>query len=288
MTPDPMPRPTEDELLARYHEAVALQGAGPGADLRAAVLAQAEVTAWKHADAAENPDEIAIEQIASSSDTASAEAEFASELPLPAAAAAEAANDRRWFIPAVASVAVLGLAALLALQFDRGDPADQAVALGQRGAPAAEVADPAPSEPTASDAVAAAPSAETVPEAAPASALPPPASPEPPAPPPVAAPAEPLRASGEAAAGPARERAAERPRPAPAAKPAPAPRAKPPAPAASSRRPTWRMNMTARPPRQPLRPAPSPACSGPAPPWTWRPTPPMPRPRRRPHRAPRR
>ena len=156
MTPDPMPRPTEDELLARYHEAVALQGAGPGADLRAAVLAQAEVTAWKHADAAENPDEIAIEQIASSADTASAEAEFASELPLPAAAAAEAANDRRWFIPAVASVAVLGLAALLALQFDRSDPADQAVALGQRGAPAAEVADPAPSEPTASDAVAAA------------------------------------------------------------------------------------------------------------------------------------
>ena len=42
MTPDPMPRPTEDELLARYHEAVALQGAGPGADLRAAVLAQAD------------------------------------------------------------------------------------------------------------------------------------------------------------------------------------------------------------------------------------------------------
>lgn len=215
MTPDPMPRPTEDELVACYHEAAALQGAGPSADLRAAVLAQAEVTAWKHADAAENPDEIAIEQIASSADTASAEAEFASELPLPAAAAAEAANDRRWFIPAVASVAVLGLAALLALQFDRGDPADQAVALGQRGAPAAEVADPAPSEPTASDAVAAAPSAETVPEPAPASALPPPASPEPPAPPPVAAPAEPLRASGEAAAGPARERAAERPRPAP-------------------------------------------------------------------------
>ena len=26
MTPDPMPRPTEDELLARYHEAAALQG----------------------------------------------------------------------------------------------------------------------------------------------------------------------------------------------------------------------------------------------------------------------
>ena len=147
--------PTEDELVACYHEAAALQGAGPSADLRAAVLAQAEVTAWKHADAAENPDEIAIEQLASSADTASAEAEFASELPLPAAAAAEAANDRRWFIPAVASVAVLGLAALLALQFDRSDPADQAVALGQRGAPAAEVAEPAPSEPTASEAVAA-------------------------------------------------------------------------------------------------------------------------------------
>ena len=76
MTPDPMPRPTEDELLARYHEAVALQGAGPGTDLRAAVLAQAEVTAWKHADAAENPDEIAIEQIASSADTASAATRF--------------------------------------------------------------------------------------------------------------------------------------------------------------------------------------------------------------------
>ncbi|NZA01105.1 hypothetical protein H0I39_03770 [Ottowia beijingensis] len=62
MTPDPMPRPTEDELVACYHEAAALQGAGPSADLRAAVLAQAEVTAWKHADAAENPDEIAIEK----------------------------------------------------------------------------------------------------------------------------------------------------------------------------------------------------------------------------------
>ena len=61
MTPDPMPRPTEDELVACYHEAAALQGAGPSADLRAAVLAQAEVTAWKHADAAENPDEIAID-----------------------------------------------------------------------------------------------------------------------------------------------------------------------------------------------------------------------------------
>ena len=43
MTSDQLPRPTDDELVARYHEATALEDAAPGPDLRDAILAQAQV-----------------------------------------------------------------------------------------------------------------------------------------------------------------------------------------------------------------------------------------------------
>ena len=262
MNPDPMPRPTEDELIARYHEAAALDGASPSTDLRAAVLAQAEVTAWKHADAAENPDDHAIDEVAAGALPAGAEAEFAAELPLPAGAAVEAANDRRWFIPAVASIAVLGLATLLALQFDRSGPADRAVALGQRSGPptdvAAPAAVPAPPESMASEVAtpeAAPPSPEAAPESAVASATP---AHEPTAPPPIAAPVEAPRKTAAPAPVPVKERAVEHP--APAAKPAPTPRAKPPAPAREDRA-TARRQAPAEAPSPRRAPAPAPAAS---------------------------
>ena len=149
MTSDQLPRPTDDELVARYHEATALEDAAPGPDLRDAILAQAQVLAWKHADTMADDGEPAIDEVAAGARPASAEPVFHSELPPPPALAVEAANDRRWFVPAVASVAVLGLAGLLALQFGRAPADDQNVALGRATAPQAEPA--APAAPAAAD-----------------------------------------------------------------------------------------------------------------------------------------
>jgi hypothetical protein len=93
--------PGDDELVARYREASALENAAPRPGLRAAVLAQAG-------------------------------RQF-----LTPSLRAEAANDRRWLITTAASVAVLGIAGLLALQIDRGSQQEQDLALGRSTAPAA-------------------------------------------------------------------------------------------------------------------------------------------------------
>ena len=225
MTSDQLPRPTDDELVARYHEATALEDAAPGPDLRDAILAQAQVLAWKHADTMADDGEPAIDEVAAGARPASAEPVFHSELPPPPAPAVEAANDRRWFVPAVASVAVLGLAGLLALQFGRAPADDQDVALGRATAPQAEPA--APAAPAAADfepkgaadqATAAAPAAEPArpaeapstdaPAPPPSVAAPPAAAVAPPAP--VARPTPPPTQPPRTAAERARDSAAER------------------------------------------------------------------------------
>lgn len=172
-----MTAPADDDLLARYREACAFDPAAPDEGLRAAVLALAQVQAWHYAAMA---DETPTEGTPSAPASDPREAEhgeigFAAE-PLAPVAHPEAANDRHWFIPAVASVAVLGLAGLLALQFDRSPPDDQALGLGQRRAP--EVANamaptspgPTAAKPSATEAAAPAPSADVTPKPRPADA----------------------------------------------------------------------------------------------------------------------
>jgi hypothetical protein len=142
-----------DLLLQRYAEANALDEARPGPGLREAVLAHARAQAAAHAQA--NPS-------------------FAEVTP-QAASSRTAANDSAWKLRALGSLAVLGLAGLLVLQFDRGRPDERELALGQ---PSASTA-PAPQAPAR---------AETPPLAAPALATAPsPSLPEGPPDPPVAA-----------------------------------------------------------------------------------------------------
>ena len=221
MTQPPLP---DDDLLARYREASALAGDRPDPQLRAAVLAQAQILAWRYADAGEDPtlarSGIAPENIAGSADGTPAEVGFSSEplAPMPV----EAANDRHWRIPALASVAVLGLAGLLALQFDRGPPHEQAVATGRppaasaaaeaslplpapQSAPAPETAEAPKAEPHAADA---APSPDRA-----APPAPPPAPELLPEPAPEATPPSPARAARPAPRAEA-ERAARSARPA--------------------------------------------------------------------------
>ncbi|HON29877.1 MAG TPA: hypothetical protein PLN11_02420, partial [Ottowia sp.] len=165
--PPALPRPADDELVARYHEAAALEGASPTPVLRAAVLAQAQVLAWKHADAATRS---TIESIAVDADPQSAGADFHAAPQAPTRPAA-AANDRRWLMSAVASVAVLGLAGLLALQFERGPRDAHAPAADSARAPATATATggaspgpaaapPSSAQPTTTPAAPVAPAAE--------------------------------------------------------------------------------------------------------------------------------
>lgn len=184
-TPADDRQPTEpgDELIARYHEATTLEGATPEPNLRAAVLAQAQVMAWKHADDdLDRPQELVDSQIDGDEPVRPETA----ATPLPGANRYAAANDRRWIISAVASIAVLGLAGLLALQFDRSPPHEQELALG-RGqgeappaatephkdkAPAVEsLGPPGPSSPAPTDTMPAAPPPSPTAEAAPSPAI---------------------------------------------------------------------------------------------------------------------
>ena len=180
--PPTLPRPADDELLARYHEAAALEGASPTPVLRAAVLAQAQILAWKHADEAT---QITIKNIAVDADSQSATADFHPEPKAPAPPVA-AANDRRWLISAVASVAVLGLAGLLALQFERGPRDARGPAADSARAPAVDVtprpADasaPATATDGASPAPAAAPPSSAQPTTTPAAPVAPAAEADP-------------------------------------------------------------------------------------------------------------
>lgn len=140
---DAAPPDTEpDALVARYLEAAELLAEQrPDAQLRAAVLAQAQLQAWKHADGDDDDRIAALDEapfasnpIAYDATQKPAEGDFYTELPLPAGAASEAANDRRWRLPAIASVAILGLAGLLSLQFQRSPEIEQQRALGRPAA----------------------------------------------------------------------------------------------------------------------------------------------------------
>lgn len=110
-------RPDDDRLLQRYHEANALDTARPGEGLRASVLAQARVSA-----------------------------------PLPGQsgqverAVRPAANEPRWAVCALGSLAMLGLVGLLVLQFDRGTPEEKELALGAPPAASSTTPDPAPAD----------------------------------------------------------------------------------------------------------------------------------------------
>lgn len=120
-----------DELLARYHEALALVQAQPGEHVRASVLAQAQILAAPRADDEADLRNVtpgsteAVETTRSDPTEVGFAAESIAPMPWP-----EAVNDRRWRISAIASVAVLGLAGLLALQFERSPPDDGGLAGG--------------------------------------------------------------------------------------------------------------------------------------------------------------
>lgn len=129
MTPTRPPDRTEhanrpDDLKQRYLQASAQQAIGPNERVRSAALAHAQAQV----------------QIISSG-TAQV---------VTIAAPAVAANRSRWNIPMVASLAIASFAALLALQFDRGDSQDKQVALGERSAtnPAVVTPPPAPAIPS--------------------------------------------------------------------------------------------------------------------------------------------
>lgn len=91
-----------DELLQRYREANALDPARPGPAVRENVLARARTAAQSvRAPGTERP----------------------------------AANDPAWRWRALGGLAVLGLATLVVLQFDRGYPQEREVALGETHLP---------------------------------------------------------------------------------------------------------------------------------------------------------
>lgn len=99
----------DEELTQRYREANAQDDARPGAHVRAAVRAHAQML------------------------TAAAAAPLPTSPTSPAPSQA-AANQSRWKISALATVAVVGLTGLLLLQFQRGTPEEQEIAYGQRRA----------------------------------------------------------------------------------------------------------------------------------------------------------
>ncbi|MBV7454498.1 ankyrin repeat domain-containing protein [Acidovorax sp. sif1233] len=142
----------DDELVRRYREASAQEDARPGAQVRDAVRAHAQMLA-----------------------AAAATAPSPTAAPLTRAAA----NQSRWKISALATVAVVGLTGLLMLQFERGSPEEKEVAYGQRRAeapaPAALPAPPpAPSTAPAAETNSAAPSAAAgLPDRARDTAIPP-------------------------------------------------------------------------------------------------------------------
>ena len=143
MTPTRPPDNTDhtdrpDDLKQRYLQASAQQAIGPSERVRSAALAHAQAQV----------------QIISSGVT-----------QLDTIAKPAAANRSRWNIPMVASLAIASFAALLALQFDRGDSQDKQVALGERSAtnPAVVTPPPAPApEPAAASTAANATAAAAV------------------------------------------------------------------------------------------------------------------------------
>ena len=141
-----MNRP-DDELLRRYREASALDDARPSPALREAVLAQARAAAPSRPAATataahpEGPDLIAPRGH-SALEAASNDPKNEASRPT---AASLAANDAFWRLRAVAGVAVIGLATLLFLQFERGTPDERDLTHGTPRITPAPVPMPAPS-----------------------------------------------------------------------------------------------------------------------------------------------
>ncbi|MDO8385189.1 MAG: ankyrin repeat domain-containing protein [Polaromonas sp.] len=107
-----MNRPDQnDELIRRYREASAQDARRPSAQVREAVRAHAAMIS-------------------------------ASKAVGPGPSPAPAANQSRWKVSLLASIALAGLTGLLVLQFDRGTPDEQETALG-RPAPAPALPSPA-------------------------------------------------------------------------------------------------------------------------------------------------
>ena len=104
----------DDELVRRYHEASEQEGARPGAHVRDAVRAHAQMVATAAASASAAP------------------------------VATPAANQARWKISALATLAVVGLTGLLMLQFERGTPEERDTAFSHRRAEAPAPASPVP------------------------------------------------------------------------------------------------------------------------------------------------
>mgnify|MGYP006923474213 FL=1 len=107
----------DDELVRRYHEASEQEDARPGAHVREAVRAHAQMVAKAAASASAGP------------------------------VTAPAANQARWKISALATLAVVGLTGLLMLQFERGTPEERDAAFSHRRTEAPAPAAPASEAP---------------------------------------------------------------------------------------------------------------------------------------------
>ncbi len=107
----------DDELVRRYREASEQEGARPGAHVREAVRAHAQMVAKA--------------------------ATSVSAAPMTA----PAANQARWKISALATLAVVGLTGLLMLQFERGTPEERDTVFSHRRAEAPAPAAPASEAP---------------------------------------------------------------------------------------------------------------------------------------------
>lgn len=115
-------RRPDDELTRRYHEANAQDMSRPGAQVRLRVQEHARAVL---------------------------EAQKQATPPTPPVANREAANQPRWKISMLASIALAGLTGLLVLQFDRGTQEEKDIAFGQ---PGASTSAPAPAPAPASKA----------------------------------------------------------------------------------------------------------------------------------------
>jgi len=147
---EPDRSPPDDELTQRYREASAQDARRPGAQVREAVRAHAQMVI-EAGRQAKGPDD-------------------APQTP--------AANQPRWKISALAGLALAGLTGLLVLQYDRGTDEEKDLAFGQPSMSAPPAPAPAAPVPVAPKApLADNRSAKAVPSESPAAALKAPAAP---------------------------------------------------------------------------------------------------------------
>ena len=172
-------QPRADDLKQRYLQASAEQALQPSERVRQAALAHAHMVAASRGLVSVSASESISESTSeSASPSASASASASSSSSSSAFAAKQSAN--RWNFSLVASVAIAGISALLAFQFDRSDNQDQQVVLGSSSGLSSGSPLPAPSpSPSPSPALSpsfSAPAAQTSAEssaASPTSLLPP-------------------------------------------------------------------------------------------------------------------